>query len=342
MKAAKYPQMEKAMGAPSPDIRIFLLYGPNESDNMTLVKRLEKAMGDQAERIDLDGATLRGDPARLADEAASLSMFGDRRWIRVSGAGEESVAAIEALLSAPQAGNPVVAVAGAIKNSSKLAKLCLDHPAALAYASYAVEDRDAAQIVITLARERGLRLTPDLARRIADVAGNDRALIGGEVEKLALYCDAAPDHPAEATAEAFEALSAEAVESDVGPLVNAVFGGHVDILQQELSRMAASGTALASVTRPLISRAVLIGQIHGEAERGGSLDRAIDAMGRAIFWKDKPHIQRQARAWPLASVSRLMHRLLEAERATRDSRGPGDIAVRQALLTIARQAARSR
>lgn len=333
--------MEKAMDAPSPDVRLFLLYGPDEAGSMALVKRLERAMGDQAERIDLDGATLRGDPARLADEAASLSMFGDRRWIRVSGAGEESVAAVEALLTASQAGNPVVIIAGAIKATSKLAKLCLDHPAALAYASYAPDDKDAVQIVAALARERGLRLTPDLARRIAEAAGNDRALMAGEVEKLALYCDATPEQPADASAEAFDALSAEAVEADVGPLVNAVFSGDIDTLHHELSMMAASGTALASVTRPLIARATLIGQIHAEAERSG-LDRAIEAMGKAIFWKDRPAVQRQARAWPLDSVARLMHRLLEAERATRDSRGPGDIAVRQTLLAIARQAARSR
>ena len=59
---------------------------------------LATAMGPGAERIDLDGATLRGDPARLADEAASLSLFGDARHIRVTGMGEESLAAVAALL----------------------------------------------------------------------------------------------------------------------------------------------------------------------------------------------------------------------------------------------------
>jgi len=342
MTTVKPAQMEKALAAPSPDIRIFLLYGPDEAGSAAMARKLEQAMGEGAERIDLDGATLRGDPARLADEAASLSMFGDRRWIRLNGVGEESVAAIDALLTAPQAGNPVVAIAGAIKATSKLAKLCGDHPAALACINYAPDDRNAAQIVMGLARERGLRLTPDLARRIAENAANDRALMAGEVEKLALYCDATPDHPADATAEAVEALSAETIEGDPGPLVNAVFGGDIDMLHHELSMMAASGAALASVTRPLINRAMLIGEIHAEAERGGGLDRAIEAMGKRIFWKDKALVQRQARAWPLGSVARLMHHLLEVERATRDSRGPGDLAVRQALLTISRQAARAR
>lgn len=341
MKANR-SQIEKALDAPPGDIRLFLLYGPDEAGSLALMKRLERAMGEGAERIDLDGAGLRGDPARLADEAAALSMFGDKRWIRVSAAGEESVAAVDALLGAAQAGNPVIVIAGAIKNTSKLAKLCLDHPMAMAYASYAPDEREAAQIAVGLAREQGLRLPPDIARRIADGTGNDRALMAGEIEKLALFLDAAPDRPAEATMEAYDALSAEAVEADTGPLVNAVMEGNVDALHHELALLAAGGTALAAVTRPLLSRAMLIAAIHGEAERGGGLDRAIEAQGKAIFWKDKGHVQRQVRAWPLASVARLVHRLLEAERATRTSHGPGDVAVRQHLLAVARQAARGR
>lgn len=341
MKANR-SQIEKALDAPPSDIRLFLLYGPDEAGSLALMKRLERAMGEGAERIDLDGPGLRADPARLSDEAAALSMFGDRRWIRISGAGEESVAAIEALLGAAQAGNPAIAVSTAIKNTSKLAKLCLDHPLAMAFASYVPDEREAAQIAMNLAREAGLRLPPEIARRIADTAGNDRALMAGEVEKLALYLDAAPDRPAEAVMEAYEALAAEATEADTGPLVNAVLGGDVDRLHHELALLAASGTPLAAVTRPLLTRAMLIAAIHAEAERGGGIDRAIEAQGKAIFWKDKGQVQRQVRGWPLDSITRLVHRLLEAERATRDSHGPGDVAVRQHLLTVARQAARGR
>ena len=41
-------------------------------------------------------------------------------------------------------------------------------------------------------------------------------------------------------------------------------------------------------------------------------------------------------------IKKLIHRLLEAERMTRTSLGPGDVAVRQELLTITRQAERNR
>lgn len=341
MKANRQ-QIERALDTASADVRAFLLYGPDEAGSLALAQRLERAMGDGAERIDLDGAALKSDPARLSDEAAAISMFGDRRWIRVSGAGEESVPALEALLSAPRAGNPVIVIAGAIRATSKLAKLCLDHPAALAFASYAPDEREAAQIAAAHARELGLRLSPDLARRIAELAGNDRAIMAGEIEKIALYLDAAPEHPVEATQEAIDALSAETVDADSAPLVNAVLGGNLDRLHHELAMLAASGAPLAGVTRPLLGRAMLIAEIQAAFEKTGSMDRAMESAGKAIFWKEKPAVQRQVRLWSGDATARLIQRLLAAERATRDSAGPGDVAVRHELLAVARQAARGR
>jgi DNA polymerase-3 subunit delta len=84
-------QIERALDAAgqtsAADIRFFLLYGPDEAGSQSLSRRLERAMGPGAERVDLDGPTLRDDPARLTDEAAAFSMFGDKRWVRISGMG---------------------------------------------------------------------------------------------------------------------------------------------------------------------------------------------------------------------------------------------------------------
>ncbi|MEO8722058.1 MAG: DNA polymerase III subunit delta [Sphingobium sp.] len=341
MKANK-GQIERALDAPAADIRLFLLYGPDEAGSIALAKRLERAMGPGAERIDLDSATLKGDPARLSDEAASFSMFGDKRWIRLSGFGDEVLGAIEALLQGERAGNPVVALGGPLKGTSKLVKLCLDHAAVMTFASYLPDEREAAQIAVALAHELGLRLSTDLARRIADLTGGDRALMAGEIDKIALYLDAAPERPAEATAEALNALSAEAIESDSTPLINAVMGGDLDMLHHELAMLDIRGASLASIFRPLLSRALMIATIRAELDRGGRLDAAMDSVGKAIFWKEKPVVQRQVKRWNARAIARAIQRLSLAERATRDSRNAGDLVVRHELLTIARQAARER
>ncbi|SER51223.1 DNA polymerase III subunit delta [Sphingobium sp. YR768] len=335
-------QIEKALDAPPQDIRFFLLYGPDEAGSQALARRLERAMGPQAERIDLDGPTLKDDPARLSDEAASFSMFGDQRWIRVSGMGDESLAALAALLEAEAAGNPVIAVAGALKPTSKLLKLALDHKGALAFISYQPDAREAEQIAIGIARESGLRLSSELARRIVALANGDRALMAGEVEKLILYLDAAPEHPREATAEALDALSADNPDTEVAPLVNAVLGGDLKAMHRELASLAETGTAMASVIRPLLSRAMLVANIRTAFDSSGRLESAVESAGKAVFWKEKGLVSRQVQTWNAPGIARVIQRLLEAERSSRGGRGLGDLMVRHELLAIARQAARER
>ncbi|MGC4250222.1 MAG: DNA polymerase III subunit delta [Sphingobium sp.] len=335
-------QIEKALDAPPADVRFFLLYGPDEAGSLALAKRLERSMGPEAERIDLDGSALRDDPARLADEAASFSMFGDKRWIRVNGMGEESVPALTALLEAEAAGNPVIAVAGALKPASKLLKLALDHKQTLAFISYQPDAREAEQIANAIAREGGLRLTPDLARRIVGLANGDRALMAGEIEKLILYLDAAPDHPKEATEEALDALSADNPETDAVPLVNAVLGGDLKAMHKELGRLAEAGAAMASILRPLLTRAMLLANIRTDFDQSGRLEGAVEAAGKAVFWKEKGVVTRQVRLWDAQGIARVIQRLSQAERASRGGRGLGDLMVRHELLTITRQAARER
>lgn len=341
MKANK-GQIERALDAPSPDIRLFLLHGPDEAGSQALARRLERAMGAEAERIDLEQAALKTDPARLADEAASISLFGGARWIRLMLTNDDALPAIEGLLSAEQAGNPVVVLGSALKSTSKIVKLALEHKAALSFASYPPEGRDADQLAAAIAREGGLRLSADLARRIAELTGGDRTLMAIEIEKLCLYLDAAPDRPAEATNEALDALAAEAAEEDIGALVNAVLGGDPPKLVKELQILAQLGAGEGGMLWALLRRAHLLAAIRAEFDRSGNLDDAMSRAGKAIFWKDKSAVQRQARLWSAEGIARVIERLGEAERLSRSSRNAGSVLVAHALLTIARQAARAR
>lgn len=341
MKANK-GQIERALDAPPADIRLFLLHGPDESGSQALASRLERAMGPEAERIDLDVATLKADPARLADEAASISLFGGARWIRLNLSNDDALPAIQGLLEAEQAGNPVVALGGPLKSTSKILKLALDHKAVMACASYVPEGRDADQLAAAIARDKGLRLSGDLARRIAELTGGDRTLMGNEIEKLCLYLDAAPDRPAEATHEAIDALAAEAAEEDIGALVNAVLGGDTAKLLREFRILAQLGTSEGAMLWALLRRAHLIAAIRAEFDQNGNLDGAMASAGRTVFWKDKTAVQRQVRLWSAQGIARVIHRLAEAERLSRSSRNAGRVLVEQELLTIARQAAKGR
>ncbi len=331
-------QIARALSAAGEDIRFFLLYGPDRSGSDALAAMLAKAMGDEAERIDLSGSELKSDPAKLADEAAAISLFGGARFIRIDPAGDEIFASVEALLEAEKAGNPVVALAGALRGTNKLVKLAFASDKAMAFASYAPEGRDADRMVIEMAQESGLQIAPDVAQRLARSCHGDRAILASELTKLALYLDAAPDRPRRLEHDAMDALSASSDEGDLSRLANVVLTGDLVALDRELTQFASEGMSGIPLLRAILRRLHLLAKLRADVEEGNSTQAVIAKAGRAIFWKDKGAIANQVERWRSDALSVAIGRVSDAERALKSSGGPGLIAADEELFAIARKA----
>lgn len=341
MKASQ-GQVEKALDKPSVEHRLILLYGPDESGSRTLAARIERAMGPDAERIDLDSATLKADPARLADEAASISLFGGARHIRLTlSSPEDAFAAVQALVEAPMAGNPVVAIAGTLRATSALLKFALAHPAVLAFASYAPEGQQADRIAISMAQAAGLRIgNPDVARRLAGAAAGDRAVLKQEIDKFALYLDASPEQPADLDHATLDLLGADADEGDLSRLVDAVLSGNPAALGGELARLRSVGIEGIPTLRAAAKRIHLLIQLRAQIDSGSRVEAVMASAGKSIFWKEKGSVERQLNIWNSASLSTALLRLFDAERALKTSGSLGITAADAALLAISRAAHR--
>lgn len=324
------PAAHKALDSPDPRLRLYLLYGQDDAGSEALCARFARSMGPGSERVDLDGATLGRDPARLSDEAAALSMFGDKRWIRVQSAGEESLVAVEALLESPVAGDPVVLIAGNLRKNAKLLALCEGHAAALCIQSWALDARSGEPVAASLAREAGLILPPELARRLVALTSGEWGLLASEIDKLALYLDATPDNPRPVTAEALDALAAEGGDQHLFKAAAVILGGDLRGTEHEMARLRQNGGSLAGLLRLTLQRAVALSQ--AQAGIGGRAGGFGGGYGEDDL----------ARKWSSEALVRAIERLGEAERAGRLQRGIGETVMARELFAVARQAARGR
>lgn len=336
----KEAQITKALDNPDGAVRLYLLYGPDESGSRALAARLERAMGPDAERIDLDGATLREDPARLADEAASFSLFGGKRHIRVTGS-DDCTNAVVALLEAEAVGNPVVFVAGALKPASALLKAALDHPATMGCQSYKPEGAGAESLAVSIGRTCGLRLQPGVTARLAANCLGDRAVLEREIEKLALYLDAAPDRPREANEEALNAIGADLAEADTSRLVDAVLGGDLGVLTAELTEVEASNGWVPAM-RALQRRLILLARLRSEVDGGKSPSAVVASLGKALFWKDQSSVTAQLGRWSSPKLATASARLFATEGAIMARGTAGEVIAAEELIAIARVGQRLR
>ena len=303
---------------------------------------LATAMGPDAERVDLSPARIKDDPALLADEAASISLFGGARWISVilmSGGGDEVMAAVDNLLSAPAAGNPVVVVGHGLTGKSRLTKLADKHPLAVSVTSYAPDGAAAERLAQTLAQAVGMTIDKPVAQAIVAATGADRGVMAQEIEKLALYCDAGPDHPARAGIDAWQAIGADLDEEDLGGAVNSVLDGRLADLPMMFANLAATATSDIRLVRSIATRAHLIARLRSHVDAGQSVGQVMDSHGKAVFWKEAPIVSRQVARWDSGRVARLIDRLHGLERALKAPNNAGVVILRQGLLDIARVAA---
>ncbi|MEG8041036.1 DNA polymerase III subunit delta [Sphingomonas sp. LR60] len=333
MKATE-ARLTAALDRPPADIRLYLLHGPDEAVAQAFVGRLAKAMGEGAERVDLDGPTLRSDPARLADEAAALSLFGDARFLRVTGAGEESLEAVTALLVADRAGNPAVVLAPTVKATGKLVKAAIESDRALAFACYPPGARDAAAIVTDLARGAGLRMSPGAVQRIIRGSDGDRSVMMREVEKLALYLDAAPDRPVDAEEQALEAIGAEIAEGEIGEVVLAVTAGQVDALIDGLRRMNGPDASPIPVFRALGRRLLMLAEMRSAVEAGEGVDQVMKR--HRIFWREEAVTAAALRRWTLPALTAAQRAARRTEREIIAAGPAGRVVADTFLLRLAR------
>ena len=324
MIAKDEAQVVRAFGAGQPHFRLFLLHGSDEATGRDLAAQFAAAMGADADRIDLDGGQLANDPARLADEVCAIAMFGGARWIRVTG-GEEVLAAVDAMLAGPK-GAPVVIVAGQLKPQSALAKRVDAHPECMGFASRAITGAGADAIAVSIAQKLGLRMTRDVAALVVAQTGGDRALIASELEKVALYLDAAPDRPRPVERADIEAIGAAIEDWASGDLVRALFDAKLPALAGEVQAMVP--TAAISTLRAVARHALLVAR----ARRGGQL-----RAGAA----ERQMAETQAHHWEPAALAAVHAAAMAAEAGVKTS-GTGDVAAAHDLLTLGRRAARRR
>lgn len=333
-------QLRRALAAPPADVRLYLFHGPDEAGAMAAAAQLGKAMGAAVERIDLDGARLRRDPGRLAEEAASLSLFGDARWVRATGIGEESLEAMSLLLGAERTAHPVVAIAPAVRSTAKIVKLANESPKALASGFYEPSAAEAERLATALARDQGLMPDAGTARRIADAAAGDRLVMAQEIAKLALFLDADADRPKPLDHPSIDLLGADLDDAALDHLVAAIVDGDTAALGQALDHAATANTSavlwLRATTRRLIALAAMRADIDAGETPGAVMKR------HRVFFREEAATLAALRRWPPRLLARAIDRVRAAERAMIASANAGPVLADAAALAITREIAARR
>lgn len=312
-----------------------LLYGPDQGLVSERAERLVHSIvpdiRDPFRVSEFEGADLVEDRARLASEAAALSLTGGRRVVRIRSAGNASAPVFEAFLEHPAGDALIVAEAGDLAKSSSLRQVFDEASNAAAVACYADSADGVAHLLERALREHGIKVSSDAVDEAVPLLGGDRGTIRRQIEKLVLYAgDAGRVEVADV-----RAIIGDESEARIEEVCDAAGEGDPRMLDKALERLWSAGVSPVGVLRLAIAHFHRIGVMTAAIAGDESVDAVLRRQRPPIHFARTTSFRNQLRAWNPDKLGEALDRLLEAEVLCKSTAAPAEAACGQALFNIA-------
>ena len=331
--------VESFIRNPDSGVRAVLFYGPDSGlvreRAGTLLAAVAEDPADPFQVTELSPADLKDDPARLADEAAALSLTGGRRVVRLRPADDSLAPRLQDFLAETPGEALVILEAGDLGPRSPLRKAFEGARQGAAVPCYRDDERGLSALISESLRAAGLSASPDALAYLTGNLGGDRQLTRRELEKLALYMG---DGGGRIELDQAQAVVGDSAARTLDDLAYAMAGGEMRELDRILSRAFQEGAQPVAALRAGARHLQRLHLVAGQVALGMALGDAVGKLRPPLFWKVRDRFTNQAQAWSLEGLARALARLLEAERACKQTGAPAAAICGRALLSIAARA----
>ena len=325
---------------PDPKIKAVLIYGPDAGlirERLNLMtKAVAGAVDDPFRVSEFNADALLGDPARLGDEAAALSLTGGRRVVRIRDATDATGDVFAGFLENPIGDSLVIVTGSDLGPRSKLRSAFEESDIAGALACYADSAESLDGVIRTTLKSAGLAITPDAMGWLVDRLGGDRELSRRELEKLILYMGADTKSTGGTVSEDdVLACIGDTAALSLDDLVYALADGDQATMQRVFARLTAEGTSSISILTSVARHFMRLHETRGRMAEGKSADQAAATLRPPVFFKMKDRFLAQTRRWTESLLGRALEVLMEAELAAKSTDIPTEAAVERALMQLA-------
>lgn len=327
---------------PDAGMRAALVYGPDAGLVKERAERIARAicpdLGDAFRVAEINADTLAHDPARLNDEAASLSLMGGRRLVRIHDAGDAVGPLFDRFFKDPPPGDAfVVVAAGDLAPRSSLRRAFESAKNAAAIPCYLDGPRELGELAREVFAAHKIAARPEAMQYLVSHLGGDRGVSRQELEKLALYVG---DGGTVDEAAALDAVG-DSAELTVDEAVFAAAEGDATQLERALNRAFGEGAQAVTLIRAELRHFQRL-HLAGARQAAGKSEEEALKFRPPLFFKLADRFRQQLRLWPPARAAAAMTALNEAEARMKTTGLPAETICREALLRIARGAARAK
>lgn len=308
-------------------IRAVLIYGPDagQVDEYCdlAIKKLEI---DRDNLFALDSDDLRDKQDALFAEACSPSMFGGRKMVLISNAGDACAKQIAELVAHSGLCATVIVAGGDLRAGGGLRTMFEDASDMAALPCYTDDARTLATLIRNeLSASAGIQqITPDAMAYMTSHLGGDRGITRGFLTKIALYVD---DKRIVELSDVEKCLP-DTGAADMDDFLFSLTAGHIQQTMTALDRLLYDNKDSNMLLRVLdmhfkrLQNAVVNGQLP------------------RLFWKVEDKFKMAMKIWPESEITAVLIRLNDLERQLRTKGMPDEILLRDFALKLSVHAAK--
>ena len=297
----------------------------------TITRAVAGALDDPFRVAELD----RQDIAQLPDEAATLSLTGGRRVVRLREVTDAAAtAAVQAVLASPAPALVVIEGAG-LPARTRLRTLLEAAPDGAAIGCYPEEGRALTETIRHALAAANVQVDREALAWLTSQLGADRASTRAEVEKLALYAGPGGTVDLQAAMTCVGDLAGLSLDD----ALFAATDGDVAMADRALELAIAEGAAPVGVIRAGMLHLQRLHRARLAMDAGASAADATKAARPPVFFRRLGAFSRALGLWSSAMLSAALAGLAEAERACKRTGAPDQVLCRNAVLVLARRAA---
>lgn len=328
-------QLKRFTDRPDAVLRALLVFGADEGlvreRALAVARAIAEDPKDPFRVAELDAAGLLADPARLADEAAAISMMGGRRLVKVSRAGDRHAALFREFLAAPPGDGFVLVTADELARGSSLRKAFEDSPNAAAIECGYDSAETIDGLIDQMLAGQGLIVSEEARQHLRANLGGDRMISRQELDKLVLYkmgddptvtVEDARACVGDSSAEAFDAVGRAAASGDMKALIAA------------LARAEETGESPIGLLRLTARRMQRLHLVASLAERGVQLEAAFKSLKPPAFQSEGNEMRLLLRRWNTRKLTTALTLLLEAEMACKTTGMPAEAITARTMMRL--------
>jgi DNA polymerase-3 subunit delta len=296
MVALKATEIKRLIEKPS-SYHAYLIYGPDQGliteRALKLSKALAKKAGETAEEISLLNEDLATSPERLTIDLKTISMFGERRILRVSAGKDLSLPALESLLKETPLEGDLIIEAGDLKKTHRLRKLFEGDKSLAAIPCYMDSAADLKDLVREVLGFNNLTIDSESESYLISRLGADHALSRGEVEKLALYAHG----KTQVTIKEIDEILGDMSDITIDDIITNTLLGRPAKALNELRRATAAGLNTAPIFLSLLRQ---LHQLHKGAlsvAAGNSIHAVTKAQRPPLYFERRDNFSHQLNLW---------------------------------------------